>query len=683
MTNPLDSIPHVDSLNEIKPLDHDQKEEKKEDKKDKAEAKTHEEETPRAVLPAPTKEPTELQPPSSPSTSSSSTPPSKEEPQEQTTHQEKNAEKQEPNKASEQATSESGAKGDTPSAQLSTPGAPQRPLDEPPQKERGEHSAKQQTSSKQQTTRTGADDQATNQPTDLPSFPRPTSETEQEAIASLKKMESSLQKLKTTPTQPKRHLLDRYTLEINKIIIDIKIIFEDEKPVPIYFVSISNISDTTKVILEKIRQEFVSKINLEDIENFEENEVVSIRDQFKMEIRNLIEKYFPHTDSDTTNMLVNYLIQENLGLGKIEILLKDPNLEEIVINNHKEPVWVYHRKYGWLETNIKIVTEARIRHYATMIGREVGKEITTLNPLMDAHLHTGDRVNATLAPISSDGNTITIRKFAADPWTITKFLKEGTISFEAAALIWLAIQNELSILIAGGTGSGKTSMLNVISNFFPPNQRIISIEDTRELVLPKTLHWVPMETRLPNPEGKGGVTMLDLLVNALRMRPDRIIVGEIRRQREAQVLLEAMHTGHSVYGTIHANNADETITRLTNPPIDIPKPLISAISMLVVQNRNRRTGKRRTLQLAEVLPNGDVRVLLRLNVQKDKIEQVNHSTVTLEKLKLYTGLGEEEIFKDLQQKKSVLQWMVNKGIEDVHQIGIIISKYYMGKLKLE
>ncbi|NJL43887.1 MAG: Flp pilus assembly complex ATPase component TadA [Nitrosarchaeum sp.] len=177
--------------------------------------------------------------------------------------------------------------------------------------------------------------------------------------------------------------------------------------------------------------------------------------------------------------------------------------------------------------------------------------------------------------------------------------------------------------------------------------------------------------------------MLDLLVNSLRMRPDRILVGEIRRQKEAQVLLEAMHTGHSVYGTIHANNADETIIRLTNPPIEIPKPLISAISLIVVQNRNRRTGKRRTLQVAEVLPNGDVSIVLRLNVQKDTIEQINKPIITLQKLELYTGLTEPEIMKDLQQKKRILKWMVDKGIEDVHSIGLTMSKILHGKARAD
>jgi len=477
--------------------------------------------------------------------------------------------------------------------------------------------------------------------------------------------------------------LDKYKLKINDILVEINIVLYEDEPTPRYVVSLTNISDATKLVLEKIRQEFITQASSDNSDNQDGDNNTENKDKFQVEITRLIKKYFPTANEDTTNMLVNYIIQENLGLGKIEILLKDSFLEEIVVNNHNEGVWVYHRKHGWLMTNIKLITEARIRHYSTMIGREVGKEITTLNPLMDAHLSTGDRVNATLSPISSKGNTITIRKFSADPWTITKFIKENTISVEAAAFIWLAIQNELSVLVSGGTGSGKTSMLNVISNFFPPNQRIISIEDTRELTLPGNLHWVPMETRLPNPEGKGEITMLDLLVNSLRMRPDRILVGEIRRQKEAQVVLEAMHTGHSVYATIHANNADEVIVRLTNPPIDIPKPMISSLSLILAQSRNRRSGKRRTLQIAEVTPTGDARVLMQLNVADDVLEKINDSDTVLERLKLYTGLSTQDIAKDLEQKIMILQWMVKKNIENVDHIGAIMAKYYMGTLKMD
>tara|TARA_Y100000294_G_scaffold177226_1_gene201913 strand:- start:2348 stop:3763 length:1416 start_codon:yes stop_codon:yes gene_type:complete len=465
---------------------------------------------------------------------------------------------------------------------------------------------------------------------------------------------------------------------VNDIIIDVTIFSEESEPVPIYEISITNIAETTKIILEKIREEFVSQ-ETKTLSETESGDVSDIQKQFKSGILKLLKKYFPTANKKTMDMLLNYILQQNIGLGNLEILLKDNNLEEIVINNAKEPVWIYHRKYGWLKTNIKVPDEARVRHYSTIIGRDVGKEITGLYPLMDAHLKTGDRVNATLSPISSKGNTITIRKFAVKPWTITDFIKEKTISYEGAALLWMAVQNELSLLIAGGTASGKTSMLNVIANFFPPNQRILSLEDTRELTLPNILHWVPMETRLSNPEGKGGITMLDLVVNSLRMRPDRIVVGEIRRKAEAEVLFEAMHTGHSVYGTLHANNVRETINRLTTPPINLPKQVLSALSLVVVQHINRKNGKRRTLQIGEILPNGDAETIMQMNIIKDKLEKIKEATTIYETLKLYSGLPKEEIQKDINEKISILKWMVANNVNDLHKIGLIMSHYYRKK----
>ena len=243
----------------------------------------------------------------------------------------------------------------------------------------------------------------------------------------------------------------------------------------------------------------------------------------------------------------------------------------------------------------------------------------------------------------------------------------------------MAVQNELSIIITGGTASGKTSMLNVISNFFPPNQRIISLEDTRELQLPDILHWVPLETRLPNPEGKGGISMLDLIINSLRMRPDRIVVGEIRRRPEAEVLFEAMHTGHSVYGTLHANNVRETINRLTQPPINLPKQILSALSLIVVQHINRRNGKRRTLQIGEIMQDGDAKPIMQLNIIKDVLEKVDEPTTIYDTLKLYSGLSKEKILEDLNEKIEILKWMVQKNVTDINTIGLIMSKYYNKK----
>ena len=471
--------------------------------------------------------------------------------------------------------------------------------------------------------------------------------------------------------------MDSYELTVNDIIIGISIYSDESEPVPIYNISITNISETTKIILEKIREEFVvQQTKTPEEESFEAS---NIQNRFKKGIAVLLRKYFPTANKKTMDMLINYILQQNIGLGDIEILLKDENLEEIVVNNAHELVWVYHRKHGWLKTNIRITNEERIRYYSTIIGRDVGKEITVLNPLMDAHLKTGDRVNATLSPISSKGNTITIRKFAVKPWTIIDFIKEKSISYEAAAILWMAVQNELSIIISGGTASGKTSMLNVISNFFPPNQRIISLEDTRELMLPDSLHWVPLETRLPNPEGKGGVSMLDLIINSLRMRPDRILIGEIRRKAEAEVLFEAMHTGHSVYGTLHANNVRETINRLTQPPIGLPKQMLSALSLIVVQHIDRRNGRRRTLQIGEVMHNGDAKPIMQLDVMKDTLMKVDEPTTMFETLNLYMGLSKEKIMEDIDEKIDILKWMMKNNITDINKIGIIMSKYYAKK----
>ena len=366
-------------------------------------------------------------------------------------------------------------------------------------------------------------------------------------------------------------------------------------------------------------------------------------------------------------------------MAEIEFLLKDAELEEIVINSSQDPVWVYHRKHGWLKTNIVFKKENKIRHFSTLIGRNVDKNISLLEPLLDAHLKTGDRVNATLNPITTKGNTITIRKFSKTPWTITSFLKNRTIDYTSAAIIWQAIQYELSILIAGGTGSGKTSFLNVISNFFPPNQRIISIEDTRELRLPKTLHWVPMQARLPNPEGKGEITMLDSMINTLRMRPDRIIVGEVRREKELEVMFEAMHTGHSVYSTFHASNVDEAIARLTNPPINLPKQLLSSIGLIVIQHRNRRTGKRLTFQIAEINELGQPVLLMQHDYVGDKMRQVNTPNRIIKNLNMYTGMSTKQIYADIQEKVAVLEWLVRQNIMDINDIGLILSDYYTEK----
>jgi len=447
----------------------------------------------------------------------------------------------------------------------------------------------------------------------------------------------------------------------------------------IYNVSISQISSNTEIILDKIKDELANqvKIGIGEVIDIKKSEF--IRKKYEETIAYLLNKYFPNLQDNIKKFFITYLIHKSLGLGKIELLLDDPNLEEIVINNSEEPVWVYHHKYGWLKTNIKLSNEEQIKHYASLIGRKVGRSISVLNPLLDAQLETGERANATLNPVSSRGNTITLRKFSVKPITITNMLNDKTISVAAASLIWAGIEYELSALVAGGTATGKTSILGALCSFFPPNQRVITVEDTSEIKLPKYLHWVPMLTRLPNVEGKGEVTLLDLIINALRMRPDRIVVGEIRRQAEAETLFEALHTGHSVYATLHANDVEETITRITNPPINISKTLLPSMSMIIVMYRNRRTGIRRVFQVAEVLKDAKPNILLQLDLKQDKILTANKSIRLIPELEIQTGMTMQEINQDLKEKSLILNWLVKNKIEEVNDIGKIIATYYTNK----
>lgn len=471
-------------------------------------------------------------------------------------------------------------------------------------------------------------------------------------------------------------VVDTYNYLAKNIPVTVRVLRVPNEFVLQYEISIESISETTETILERIRQRLIDQVNFGILDLSQDGQHgTHIEERFEQTIRVLIERYFPESDDQTREFLTTYLSEKALGLGNIELLMGDNRLEEIVINQADTPVWVYHKNHGWLKTNVHVRNEEQTRHYAMTIGRKVGRQISIMEPLLDAHLGTGDRVNATLNPVS-EGNTITIRRFSRDPWTITKFLGAKTISIPAASLVWMSMQYELSALIAGGTASGKTSTLNCLASFFPPNQRVISIEDTRELQLPSFLHWVPLQTRQPNAEGKGQISMEDLLVNSLRMRPDRILVGEIRRQREAETLFEAIHTGHSCYATFHANSAEEAIDRLTHPPINVPAAMIPAISLVIIQFRNRRTGNRRTFQIAETLPDGRQNTLMQYDPKKDVLQNKSKSKSLFNTLQLFTGMTPREINKDLLEKQKILKYLVDMNISSVDGVGRVMAEYY-------
>lgn len=460
----------------------------------------------------------------------------------------------------------------------------------------------------------------------------------------------------------------------------VKVMMPKTEKRPVYNVSLPRVSPCTRAYMEHAKREVSKKLSLELAEKGLEDTLENF--QKRSAVVSKIIKRDLEPSSSSLDALTGMIINEMYGLKELEALIGDRRLEEVVINTANLPVSVYHRKWGWLKSNLRMGSEIDTENYAAQIARKVGRQISLLTPILDARLSTGDRANATLYPISAHGNTITLRLFSKNPWTIITFLKKeyNTMSYDMAALLWQAMQYEMNVVIAGGTASGKTSALNGLLALLQPFQRVVTIEDTRELALPKyQWNWVPLVTRPPNPEGMGEVTMLDLLVNSLRMRPDRIVMGEIRRKREAEVLFEAMHTGHSVYSTLHADTSQQVIKRLTEPPIEVPAAELDSIHLLLVQYRDRRKNIRRTLELTEIVPGPrgpELNHVYMWKPRKDTFEMVKPAHRYTEQMNLHTGMTQREVEEDQGNKIVMLKWMMKHNIENIDDVGKVMKTYY-------
>lgn len=484
---------------------------------------------------------------------------------------------------------------------------------------------------------------------------------------------------------PDKKLIETYAVISDFVVADVKIWSVPFENTPIYEVVPHELSLGTKALILDLVEDMARKLAVKFEDISDPRKLLELKKTFYEAAKKSIKEAIPDIDDDYLKVLAGTLLHHSYGLGDMEIIMSDNWLEEIAINGAKEPISVYHRKYGWLKTTKKFNSEADIYNFSSQIGRKVGKQITSLSPIMDAHLLTGDRVAATLFPISTEGGTLTIRRFARNPWTVVHMIdpKNPTMSKEMMSLLWLSIQYELNVLVVGGTASGKTSVLNTLCSLIPPTNRIISIEDTREISLPDALHWnwVPLASRTKNAEGLGEVTMLDLMVASLRMRPDRIVVGEIRRKEQAEAMFEAMHTGHSVSATMHADTTEQIKRRLTQPPIEIPENEAQALQLVLVQYRDRRRGIRRTLEISEFLPGSqdekiNINYLYRWRPRSDKFERDSSSIRISEDLNLHTGMTTQDIENDLAEKQDILQWMLDNNIKDVNRVGQIMRIYY-------
>jgi pilus assembly protein CpaF len=351
-----------------------------------------------------------------------------------------------------------------------------------------------------------------------------------------------------------------------------------------------------------IHRKLLQKVNLERLTSAD-------REAVRREVLQLIEGL---VGQDTTPMtyaereqVSQEVLDEVFGLGPLEALLKDPTISDILVNNHKS---VYIERRGLLEkTTVQFRDDEHLRQIIDRIVSAVGRRVDESSPMVDARLPDGSRVNAIIPPLALDGPCVSIRRFGRDPLTAEDVLRNNTMTQPMLDLVRACVKARLNILVSGGTGSGKTTFLNILSSFISDKERIITIEDAAELQL-KQSHVVRLETRPPNVEGEGAVRQRQLVINTLRMRPDRIIVGEVRGE-EALDMLQAMNTGHDgSLTTIHANTPRDALSRLETmvamanlgiPESATRRQIASAINV-VVQLSRMSDGTRKLVSVAEI-----------------------------------------------------------------------------------
>lgn len=464
------------------------------------------------------------------------------------------------------------------------------------------------------------------------------------------------------------------TKKIKKVSDVMKAEIIEEGLVPNYNVTIPSFTTKERQIFNEIREKLV--------------EVAVTQDDFKVDEDSFIsevKQFLRSRGIRDVDRLSAQISQEMLGYGKLDNMIKDDDLEEVMVIGTGRKVFVYHRKIGMMVTNVVFEDEAEIKAIIDVIARQVNRRIDQQTPILDARLKDGSRVNATIPPVSADGPTLTIRKFKKDPLTVIDLINFKTISAHLAGFLWVCTDGlgvkPCNAIIAGGTGSGKTTTLNTVAAFIPPRERVITIEDTLELQLPHS-HVVRMETRPPNIEGKGELTMDTLVKNSLRQRPDRVIVGEVRGS-EAITLFTALNTGHSGMGTLHSNTARETITRLINQPMNVPNIMIPALDFIIMQQRMYRPeggSLRRITEVAEVvgMEEGNVQLnrIFEWNNVTDKVEYVGIASQTLRDISELRGIGITEIEEEIEKRRLVLEYMADNNIRSIEEVGQSINQYY-------
>lgn len=426
-------------------------------------------------------------------------------------------------------------------------------------------------------------------------------------------------------------------------------------------------------------------VNMKEIEN-----KIKAEKYLKQKINDLIKKYRLKIPIEAIDKLTYYIVRDFIGYGKIDPLMNDPLIEDISTDGVNIPLYIWHREFESLPTNIIFKNATELNSFVVRLAYLSGKNVSIAAPILDASLPDGSRIQLTYGKeITRRGSTFTIRRFKADPLTISDLILFNTLPSSMAAYLWYLIENRASVMVAGGVACGKTTTLNGLSIFIKPEMKIVSVEDTQEINLPHE-NWIPSVVRAGFNDDKQNntINLFDLLKAAVRQRPDYIIVGEVRGA-EAYTLFQAMATGHLGMCTIHAESVDSVINRLESEPMNIPRMLVAMTDIILIMERTEVNGKpaRRVKVVTEI--NGvdkttndiHTKEVFNWNPKFDKFSSLKNS-ILLEKHKLKMGLSDEDIQLELKNREIVLDWIVKQGIRNQINVANIIREYYVNPIRV-
>ena len=442
-----------------------------------------------------------------------------------------------------------------------------------------------------------------------------------------------------------------------------------------------DLSDEEQKLL-KFMTETISgfSIDTEELDSMgEEDYLIEKTDQ-------VISDYALKINNESQKKIIYFLKKQFLGLGKLEILMKDSQIEDISCDGAGISFFVYHRRYGSLKSNVVFESEDELSDFVMKLAQKCGKHISIAEPMLDATMPDGSRLQMTLSTeVTTKGSTFTIRKFKEDPFSPPDLIEFNTMSADMVAYLWMAVENGVNALVAGGTAAGKTSTLNAFSLFIPRESKIVSIEETREINLPHP-NWIPGVARSGFGEVVGGkvvgeIDMYDLMKAALRQRPEYILVGEIRG-REAYVLFQAMATGHTTYSTVHADSASSLIHRLEGKPINIPRIMLQALDIVCIQVISRIKNKRarRCKQIIEIIDiDPTTKEILTNEVFRwDPVEDdfiYNGKSYILERIRAEKDMDREEISQELKRRGDLLNWMNTNNVREFKKVATLLAQY--------